>query len=902
MGQQSIVTMNPATSGKSSTRSSGYHQKALAEIRNSLLPFANIGSLGENLGSSAASTISSLSTTSGVSSASGHSGVSAASGCNGIEKDLSLLRQALVQLMNMGYTEEASIRALKMSGGRFEAALEFLPKQQQQQQQQQNEPVNGMSKGASSALSTKLIRKPSLERELSLHRGSPALDSGAGSSRSDSPRLADLVSHPQLSRQYSPSSFAEPPPPPPPRCSSTPPPPPPPHASYPTVTTNMQQLLKRMSPAPVVPSRPPAALPGAAGTNQSCPQPTQRGTSPVASSGTSIGNSSSGRQPMIVQNGPQVQQQLSQQMQALNLYQNNSVASSTSSEPPPPYPLVPSSPTVPPPPPSYTASIQSRQSPTQSQQDYRKSPSSGIYSGPTSAGSPSPVTVSVASPTPTSVARPTPLQAWGARQAKTQPPIIMQSVKSTQVQKPILQTAIAPTAPQPIPPPVTASTQSSSQPPPPSYASSIQQKQQAQAPPYQKQAPPPMLPQQASVPPVTTSSPVTVPTTDPPSYASTMQALAVQRGIVTPAVHLHHPLPPPPYGEDGIPPILGSAQVATVESAVAPRSSPVVQAAPTSHLHPPLQRKYSPVVTVDATPPLPPTASSTVANKNKNNQVATQNGGDRRSGHPGTSQPSYKINHQSPIPERKRMSKEKEEERRDSKVRNYSPQAFKFFMEQHVENVIKSHKQRVFRRMQLETEMAKIGLSAEAQCQMRKMLSQKESNYIRLKRAKMDKSMFTKIKPIGVGAFGEVALVRKIDTNHLYAMKTLRKVDVLKRNQVAHVKAERDILAEADNEWVVKLYYSFQDKDNLYFVMDYIPGGDLMSLLIKLGVFEEPLARFYIAELTCAVESVHKMGFIHRDIKPDNILIDRDGHIKLTDFGLCTGFRWTHNSKYYQRN
>ncbi|XP_063773586.1 serine/threonine-protein kinase LATS1 isoform X2 [Pseudophryne corroboree] len=193
-----------------------------------------------------------------------------------------------------------------------------------------------------------------------------------------------------------------------------------------------------------------------------------------------------------------------------------------------------------------------------------------------------------------------------------------------------------------------------------------------------------------------------------------------------------------------------------------------------------------------------------------------------------------------------------------------------------------------------------VGLSPNAQDQMRRMLCQKESNYIRLKRAKMDKSMFVKIKTLGIGAFGEVCLARKTDTNALYAMKTLRKKDVLLRNQVAHVKAERDILAEADNEWVVRLYYSFQDKDNLYFVMDYIPGGDMMSLLIRKEVFPEDLAQFYIGELTCAVESVHKMGFIHRDIKPDNILIDRDGHIKLTDFGLCTGFRWTHDSKYYQ--
>lgn len=127
---------------------------------------------------------------------------------------------------------------------------------------------------------------------------------------------------------------------------------------------------------------------------------------------------------------------------------------------------------------------------------------------------------------------------------------------------------------------------------------------------------------------------------------------------------------------------------------------------------------------------------------------------------------------------------------------------------------------------------------------MRRMLCQKESNYIRLRRAKMDRSMFRKIKTIGVGAFGEVALVKKVDVNTLYAMKKLRKADVLTRKQVAHVKAERDILAEADNEWVVKLYYSFQDEKYLYFVMDYIPGGDLMSLLIKLNLFDEPLARY----------------------------------------------------------
>lgn len=241
---------------------------------------------------------------------------------------------------------------------------------------------------------------------------------------------------------------------------------------------------------------------------------------------------------------------------------------------------------------------------------------------------------------------------------------------------------------------------------------------------------------------------------------------------------------------------------------------------------------------ITTTPPLPPTSSTSVkANQtaaknrmaasaagNNNTTTAANTSGAAAAG--GKPDGGAKIKHQSPIPERKVVSIEKEEERKEFRIRQYSTQAYKFYMEQHIENVHKSHKQRLFRRNQLELEMSKINLCEEDQQQMRLMLYKKESNYIRLKRAKMNKSMFTRIKHIGVGAFGEVSLVQKNDsTSTLYAMKTLRKTDVLKRNQVAHVKAERDILAEADNEWVVKLYYSFQDKENLYFVMDYIPGN-----------------------------------------------------------------------------
>lgn len=258
-----------------------------------------------------------------------------------------------------------------------------------------------------------------------------------------------------------------------------------------------------------------------------------RGASPVAPN-------NSLRQGMLVQGRtPGSQQQA--QLQSLSLYQNGN---SNIAEPPPPYPITPLAP------PSYTASIHSRQSPTQ---DYRKSPSSGIYSGTSvgSASSPSPITVSQGSASHNTINRPIPLPAsWtSSRQTKTQHPIIMHSVKSTQVQKPILQTAVAPVAPS------TVSTPTSLPQAPPSYATSWQQKQTPpQTPPIivatsssssTKSLTPP------STPGLTSSSnnggtsgtsgnnSPTIHTAEPPPSYATMMALRAQ-----------HPPPPPPYSNN----------------------------------------------------------------------------------------------------------------------------------------------------------------------------------------------------------------------------------------------------------------------------------------------------------------------------------------------------------------
>ncbi|CAN1126932.1 Probable serine/threonine protein kinase IRE4 [Linum perenne] len=145
---------------------------------------------------------------------------------------------------------------------------------------------------------------------------------------------------------------------------------------------------------------------------------------------------------------------------------------------------------------------------------------------------------------------------------------------------------------------------------------------------------------------------------------------------------------------------------------------------------------------------------------------------------------------------------------------------------------------------------------------------------------------FEIIKPISRGAFGKVFLARKRTTGDLFAIKVLKKVDMWRKNDVERILAERNILITVRNPFVVRFFYSFTCRDNLYLVMEYLNGGDLYSLLRKVGCLEEDVARIYIAELVLALEYLHSLGIVHRDLKPDNILIAHDGHIKLTDFGL----------------
>uniref|UniRef100_A0A671PCF0 non-specific serine/threonine protein kinase n=1 Tax=Sinocyclocheilus anshuiensis TaxID=1608454 RepID=A0A671PCF0_9TELE len=158
----------------------------------------------------------------------------------------------------------------------------------------------------------------------------------------------------------------------------------------------------------------------------------------------------------------------------------------------------------------------------------------------------------------------------------------------------------------------------------------------------------------------------------------------------------------------------------------------------------------------------------------------------------------------------------------------------------------------------------------------------------KVKQMRLHKEDFEILKVIGRGAFGEVAVVKVKSSDKVFAMKILNKWEMLKRAETACFREERDVLVNGDCQWITRLYYAFQDDNFLYLVMDYYVGGDLLTLLSKFeDRLPEDMARFYLAEMVLAIDSVHQLHYVHRDIKPDNILLDMNGHIRLADFGSC---------------
>ncbi|CDW82120.1 protein kinase 2 [Stylonychia lemnae] len=171
------------------------------------------------------------------------------------------------------------------------------------------------------------------------------------------------------------------------------------------------------------------------------------------------------------------------------------------------------------------------------------------------------------------------------------------------------------------------------------------------------------------------------------------------------------------------------------------------------------------------------------------------------------------------------------------------------------------------------------------------MEENKEDNLQHLFSKRLNFDNFEVIKVIGRGSYAKVYLIKKYhETNHelvcYYALKVLKKKFLHDKNQLHYILQERKILMELKHPFIVEMHYAFQSPDRLYFVLDYVSGGDMFHHIRKKVRFNEKEAKFYAAEIILAIEAMHNMGFIYRDIKPENILIDADGHVRLTDFGL----------------
>jgi tRNA A-37 threonylcarbamoyl transferase component Bud32 len=147
-------------------------------------------------------------------------------------------------------------------------------------------------------------------------------------------------------------------------------------------------------------------------------------------------------------------------------------------------------------------------------------------------------------------------------------------------------------------------------------------------------------------------------------------------------------------------------------------------------------------------------------------------------------------------------------------------------------------------------------------------------------------SSFEILECLGSGTFGKVFKVKLKQTGDIYAMKIINKKYLIKNQQLRYAVTECNVLKQAQHPFIITLHFAFQTPDHLYMILDYCPGGDFSYHIAK-HLFEEDEAKFFIAELILAIEHLHNMDIIYRDLKPDNVLIDAQGHIKLADFGLA---------------
>ncbi|KAL8371504.1 hypothetical protein RB595_001342 [Gaeumannomyces hyphopodioides] len=174
---------------------------------------------------------------------------------------------------------------------------------------------------------------------------------------------------------------------------------------------------------------------------------------------------------------------------------------------------------------------------------------------------------------------------------------------------------------------------------------------------------------------------------------------------------------------------------------------------------------------------------------------------------------------------------------------------------------------------------------AHAQQQQQQQAPQEDE--VRVTRSKYTLGDFEFLRTLGTGSFGRVHLVQSRHNRRFYAIKVLKKAQVVKMKQVEHTNDERKMLGQVKNPFLITLWGTFQDPKNLYMVMDFVEGGELFSLLRKSGRFPNPVAKFYAAEVTLALEYLHAKNIIYRDLKPENLLLDRHGHLKITDFGFA---------------